>query len=156
MARLLVVFIVLIPNLALADGFYLGLKAGQVKVNGAPVDTKSGFGGQMGYQFTSSFALQADLLLGKGEVLDLNVALDTFSIYGVYRSTGRYYLLAYLGAAAKQVEVENFDNLGKRNTRWSGGFGFGFHPYPEQRLELEYTRLDADLDYLGINFNYSF
>ncbi len=140
-----------------AEPFYLGLKAGQIEVDGTPVDTETGFRALAGYQLSESFALEVDLLTGEGEAFDLDLSLDTVGVYGVYRTPGRYYLLGRLGFLAKHIEVENIPSREQNNTRWSGSIGAGVRvPNEDWLLEAKYSRFDSDLDYIGVNLSTRF
>jgi len=138
----------------------IGLKYGQMKadnVAGLKVKGENAPGFSLGYNLTDNVAVELERLQG-GIKLSNNVAsakadIDTWAIYTSYRSSGTGYYLAKIGILNEKGTIigESVSDVGL-----SMGLGGGIRMGENFALELEYTILEADIDFLGLTSRFSF
>jgi opacity protein-like surface antigen len=123
--------------------------------------------------------------------LNMEAKVETSALYGVYRSSGDFYVKVKAGYLHEKVKLEGsaqevdifvavqngqpiqvhdtkgtqtFTNLGfdkkfkasETDSGFSGGLGAGYKFSEHLFAELEYTRIEADLNYLSASINYAF
>lgn len=122
---------------------------------------------------------------------DFTASIETTALYGVYRTSGDFYLKAKAGAISVDASLtatpdyyaftwidgggnlfegsvtdkdEGFGEVARewrstqseRETEFSAGLGAGYKFGNSFFAELEYTRVDSDLDYYSLGINYLF
>lgn len=140
-----------------AEGFYLGAKAGNLDIAVSEFENDSASGLVLGYEFTSGLAVQGETLKGSA---DINTFFGRFdgdfesrALYAVFRSTGEtVYGFAKAGVLHEEVEVNAlYYNVRESDTGASVGIGGGFRLGQHVLLEGEYTMIEQDVDFFGIN-----
>ncbi len=134
------------------------------------VEGESAYGIQFGYQLTPTLSVEAEYLQGD---IDLDIAIDltavpeilgggqvvretesfdleSFGVYGAYRSQGDFYVLGKLGFANLRFEDDDSD------TKIAGSLGVGYRFTDSFSIEAEYNRLDSEFDFTGVSARFSF
>lgn len=152
---------------AAGSPWYLGVKAGQMMVDVDGLDDASNIGITGGYRLANfslgSFALEAEYSnsTSKGEAKILNFTGDwdvkTLAFYGVYRSAGDVYFKGKAGYLDEDVSITiaGFSVAGS-DSGLSLGLGGGWRISASSSLEVEYTVIEEDIDFLSIGYNYNF
>lgn len=158
---------------AVADGHtgvYGGLKVGMMSgTSGIDSGYVNGF--NVGYNFANQFAVEFEYSIGSldfgkdffdqegqfaGSVLS-GLDVDTKAIYGVYRSDGDFFFKSKLSISDVSVSscCHRGEFSGKDEKDVSYGIGFGYQR-AQWSIEGEITRVEKDLDSVGIDLNYRF
>ncbi len=156
-----------LPSAKAADSsWYVGLKAGQMMVDLDGLDDATNGGVLVGYSF-GDFAIEAEYTttLSEGDVTILGVPgewdINTFAVYGVYRSSGNIYFKGKVGFLNEDVSI-NVNAFGTpisaagSDSSASLGVGVGWRIPDSNSLELEYTIVEEDIDFLSLGYNYHF
>ncbi|MHB8473585.1 MAG: outer membrane beta-barrel protein [Gammaproteobacteria bacterium] len=149
-----------------AENYYVGLKAGSMMIRVGGFDNAVNGGVNLGYAFgdySNAPAIEAEYT---GSVSDGDISIngakgkwsvDTFALYGVYRFGGDLYgkvKVGYLndrGTASGPGGTFSGTDKGA-----SAGVGGGWKLAPQMAIEAEYTRIESDVDFLSVGFNYLF
>lgn len=137
---------------------YLGLKAGVMDAEGQ-TDAAGNAGLDLGYRFNRYF-------FGEVEYTDTVVDgetrngkewdVSTLSAFVVFRTPTPVKLKAKLGVTDVNVRHHDPENrLRDDDVSASGGVGIGFW-VGGSLMELEYTRLRDNLDFISLGFNFFF
>jgi hypothetical protein len=146
---------------------YLGIKGGLMMPDISSLDNAFNFGLQFGGYVhqdpkIGSFAIEgeATITLSDGDVslgaIDGDWDVDVVAAYGVYRSPGEVYFKGKLGLAYEDVTVD-YSGLGSASDddfNISLGFGVGWNIPEQGSLELEYTIIEEDIDFLSLTYNF--
>ena len=154
---------------ALADpgDVSLGLKFGQTVVSDfeddpvlsqVDVEGESAFGLNASYQLTPGLHIDLELVRGGSTFsmpgLSLDVDIDTTAVYAAYRSQGDLYLAGRIGYLRQTLDS---DEIGKASESGSSlGFGAGYRVSPRVAVEVDYTLVEEDIDWLMASLRYRF
>src|SRR5581483_811433 len=128
---------------------YFGVKAGQV-------DSSRG-GYDLHRDANGAFAIEGEYThdISQGDVSVSGVngrwKIETLAAYGAYRTGGDVYLKAKAGWLSEDINVSGTGG-GKKDSDFSYGAGVGFHFNRKTGLELEYTVLENDFNFLSIGY----
>lgn len=158
----------LVGNTAVAEGFYLGAKAGVMKPGISELDDATNIGGVIGYEIGEAsdnltWIVEAEFTTtasdGDVEVLGLSGDwdVDTQALYAGVRVGTDLYAKLRLGYLRKDVSVSiaGFSADGS-DTGASAGIGGGWRLNESVGLEVEYTFIEEDLDFYSFGVNFSF
>lgn len=149
-----------------AGGLYLGIKFGPMIVDDNSFDEAVNGGLVLGYDLAETdlfaVALEAEFTdtLADGHIGESGVAkweIETQAIYGVVRVGGGAYLKLKVGYLNEDVTAKasglSFD---ASDSGGSGGIGVGLRAGESVYLELEYTVIEEDVEFItgGINFRF--
>ena len=135
--------------------FYLGAKAGPmlVDINGADDPTNAAL--TLGYEFgvlVGDVGLEAEFArtVSEGKVAGDDLEVESNGFYATFVTAGPVYFKVRAGVVDNEVTVGN-DSDTDSGTAVGAGFGVSAGIV---RFEIEYTRLDSDLDFitLGLQF----
>ncbi len=153
--------------------FYGGLKLGSMAVDessiqdefrgsGISVSVKDGtaFGLQLGYATSDTFGVELEYLSGDADIKasgfgvsgSETIDITTIAIYGAYRSGGDFYFLGKLGLLSEDISFEGFS---ESDQGLSLGIGGGFR-FSQGSVELEYTIIEEDVNFLGLTGRLNF
>ncbi len=138
------------------DGLYLGLQGGIVANDDAGFDDATVAGLALGYEFLglgiADVAVEGvyTTTVDEGDAPDNGKwDIDTIALFGTLRTAGPIYLIARAGALHQQLDA---GAASTDDTGLAAGLGVGASLALAQ-IELQYTRLEEDLDYLGLTVN---
>lgn len=143
---------------------YFGLKAGQMDIDHGGFDTSSNFGLLFGYDLfrdvNGSFAVEAEYThdISKGDVhvggANGDWKIETIAGYGAYRTAGPVYLKAKAGYLREDISVSGVSGTGVsgKNSKFSFGAGVGYYFNRKTGIELEYTVIDPDVNFLSLGY----
>lgn len=167
-----------LPSLANAEmqlgNFSAGVKLGMFMVDsgvgdplenvtGQAVDVDDGFGfGLHGdvevgnncfvdFEYTRS-SVDAETTIG-GTTASSDIDIDTFAVYGGYRSPGNLYYLGKLGLIHENVDGEAFS---ENEMGLSFAVGGGYRFQENFSVELEFTSIEEDVGFVGLTGRYTF
>lgn len=140
-----------------ADPLYFGLKAGAMDADAGGFDNASNVGVVIGYKFHED-ALGA--FIAEGEYTrsfnDGNIAggddwdVETLGAYAGYRSAGPWFWKAKAGFTFFDIAVRGaVRGIEGDDTSFSVGVGAGGRLNERTGVEVEYTRIDSDLNFLS-------
>ena len=84
--------------------------------------------------------------------------IDTIALYGVYRTPGKYYFKGKLGFLHEDVTFRHLNQrtINDDDTVFSLGLGVGWNIDDRTSLELDYTLIEDDVDFLGAAYTIYF
>ena len=143
--------------------FYIGVKGGEMRISDdIPYNDATSAGILFGSTIqASTFAIEGELntTVSSAEHKISNVELDIITLagYGVYRSPGKFYFKGKAGVLTDYLDISG-GNFSIEGYSWfiSLGAGVGFRVSDTTNLELEYTRIEPDVDYLSLGINFEF
>lgn len=152
-----------LPSAKAADpSWYIGLKAGQMMVDLDGLDDATNGGILVGYSF-GNFAIETEYTsaLSKGDATIFGLTgewdVDTFAVYSVYRSSGNIYFKGKIGFLSEDVTINVAGiSVSESESGGSYGVGVGWHIVDSSSLEVEYTIVEADVNFLSLGYNYHF
>ena len=133
--------------------FYAGIKTGHMYVALDDLDPKLPVGILLGVQkhgFGAEF--EANYVEVESSVRDLDY--ETYALYGVFRTPGKYYAKIRAGYIHENLESSG-SNSDWDDSGFSGGIVFGAD-LGQFSLEAGYTVIQADLKYFSLGANYHF
>ncbi|MBZ2189964.1 porin family protein [Alcanivorax sp. JB21] len=144
------------------EGGFFGLKAGTMRVDvtdnglGIDLDDSTNIGFYTGYvgQSGLGFELEYTQPTSKTDtgVPSVKYELRTLALYGTFRSDGNIYLKGKAGYLREDVKFSGpGGSASDKESGMSLGGGVGFM-LGSSRLELEYTIIESDVNYLSIGF----
>lgn len=134
-------------------GVVAGVKFGNAMIDVDGLDDGSAKGVTFGYDFGNSWALELDVVQSEFDYPGGSGDLDWMGVYGVYRSEGKAYFLAKIGALKEEISAEGES---ESDTGASYGLGGGFRINDNFSLELEYTIIESDVNFLGLGARFKF
>lgn len=151
---LLLVAGMLLSPVGQAD-WYLGAKAGPMMIDGAGSDpTNAGvvIGREWGI-VAGDLGIEAEVTrtLDDGRFAGQDVEVDTRGLYAALRTAGPVYLIAKAGIVRSEVEVSGAGSSSDTESAFGAGFGFSLGV---AQIELEYTRLHEDIDFLSLGLRF--
>lgn len=134
-------------------GVVAGLKLGKTMIDVDGLDDGSAKGVTLGYDFGNSWSLELDVVQGEFDYDGGSGDVDWTAIYGVYRSEGKAYFLAKIGALKEEVSAEGSS---ESDSGASYGLGGGFRINDNFSIEAEYTIIEADVNFFGLGARFKF
>lgn len=143
------------------EAWYAGVKAGSMKVDVSAYDDELGVGGVLGYKLNNTLAIEGGYsTTGKDGGLTIgstqgNWSVDIVSVYLAYRSEGALYFKGKIRYLYEDVKITvPGASLSGSDNGITYGIGAGWRPFKNISFELEYTAIEADLNFIsfGINF----
>jgi len=143
---------------------YIGAKGGVMSIsNDIPFDDATSIGILLGANIQNSgIAIEGELtttVSAADHKTNSNTELDiyTLAIYGVYRSSGDFYFKGKGGLVYEYLKISGFVlPLEGEDLGLSLGAGGGFRINDNATLELEYTIIESDIDYISLGINFAF
>lgn len=148
---------------------YMGAKIGQMMPDGGGFDDATNIGVVLGMTLNQvqagSISLEGELTFSVADGdIDLFGASGDWDImtlagYGVFRSNGPLYFKGKAGLLYEDVSVDAPGLLGGYSDDDIGlsiGVGGGYKLSDKASLELEYTIIESDVDFLSIGMNVNF
>lgn len=140
---------------------YAGVKAGSFLVDVDNADDPKSFGFQLGYDFGRGLSVEIEYNSGSSDVEILGNTVDmdvtTKAIYAAFRTPGKGYFLAKIGIISEEVELSGAGvTVSEDDSGMSYGLGGGYNFGEKFALEAEYTIIEEDIDYVGINARFKF
>lgn len=143
--------------------WYVGMQWGQMRVNLSDFSNAYAVGATLGYKLNQSFAVEGGFS-STGQDGDLKVqgvsgtwSLNTRALYAVYRSSGNLYFKGKVGYLRERADVSIVGtSLSASDSGGSYGLGVGWRPGEKLTLELEYTRVEQDVSFVGLGVNFGF
>ena len=138
-----------------ADGLYVGIQAGSMSHDGSGFDSANNLGVTLGYEFLNvalgDIAIEGGYTntVDKGNAPAGDWEIETLAAWGVFRTAGPLYLKAKGGVLRSNINDSLQSNT---STEFSAGIGGGFSVGIAQ-LELEYTRIEEDVDFISLTLN---
>lgn len=143
-------------------GGFFGLKAGKMMVDavddgiGMDVDDSTNIGFYTGYVGQSGLGFELEYTrptskAGTG-IPSLEYELSTIAVYGTFRSDGNVYLKGKAGLLREELKISGpGGSVSDTESGLSVGAGLGFM-LGSSRLEIEFTIIEADVNYLSLGF----
>lgn len=152
------------PALAAGGPFYLGLKVGSMMVDVSGFDDASAVGFVAGYKFFDNAGGSVAI---EGEYNDSSSAdikgfpakwdIRTVAVYLAYRSAGDLYFKGKAGYLDEKVTASGFGTtISGSDSGLSVGVGGGWKMGKQAALELEFTIIEEDVNYLSLGVIFSF
>ena len=150
------------PAMAVENPLYIGLTAGKMMVDLSEFDDANSTGILMGYRFTDDLAIEGGFT--KSSSANLNVQgvsgtwdVDVFSIYMAYRTPGDVYFKGKIGVLNEDISAStSYGNFAGSDTGGSLGIGGGVKFAKNGTLELEYTLIEKNINFLSLGVNFRF
>ena len=156
----LVAALALGPAIAMADGWYIGAKAGLMATDANGFDDATNAGVVVGYDVLDVIAGDISLegeyttTIDDGEAPGLaEWEVDTLGGYAVFRTAGPAYLKMRGGVVRSDI---TYNGVSDATTDSAAGLGIGFSLGLVQ-LELDYTKIntdDDDIDFVSLTANF--
>jgi len=143
--------------------FSASLKGGQTLVSdidSVTVDEDTSAGFNFGYQFMENWSAEIEYITGgvtlSANVRSIDVDVISTAAYATYRSTtGDFYFTTRIGVV--QLELKSNSTVpDASDTGLSYGAGGGYKVLPNIGIEIDYTIVDADTDWLMLSARYTF
>ena len=163
---LVILFLVASP-LAAANQFYVGFKGGLMKPDAGGYDDAVNGAVLLGFEFldldVGSIAIEGEYTdtVSEGDATFGGIhgewEIETYAIYGVFRTRGTLFFKGKIGYLHEDVSstVGGFGATGS-DSGLSLGIGAGLRIGNHGSIELEYTIIEEDVDYLSVGLNYYF
>ena len=150
--------------LAAGSPFYLGLKVGSMMVDVSEFEDADSVGLVAGYkiydnasgsvaiegEYTNSSSADINGIPGKWDI-------DTLAVYLAYRSSGDLYFKGKIGYLDEDISASAFGtSISGSDSGLSVGVGGGWKIGTKSALELEYTMIEEDVNFLSLGVNFSF
>lgn len=153
-------------TLAADNPFYIGLKAGKLMIDVPEYVDANSTGFVVGYRIfdnaSGSFAVEGEYTKSTQENITVsNVTgkwdMDTLAVYFAYRSGGDLYLKGKIGYLNEDVNVSIAGaSISGSDNGLSAGIGGGWKFGKKAALELEYTIIEQDANFISVGVNFSF
>jgi len=127
--------------------FSAGFKFGNMDPDEVSSETAMGF--QLGYGITDNITAEFEFLRAEFDTILGDRDLDSKAIYATYRTDGELYLVGKVGYASLDIASESESGL-------SFGIGGGYSVNDSFDVEVEYTILEDDVNFLGLTAKYNF
>ena len=88
---------------------------------------------------------------------NVNLDIQTVSLYGVFRSPGKVYFKGKIGVISETVTMsDGIITVEADESGTSLGAGVGFKVGSNNNIEIEYTIVDQEVNFLSLGFNFGF
>lgn len=143
--------------------WYGGIQVGQFSVDQSEFDSTNGVGVMLGYKVNNLVSIEG-VLTTTGEDGDLTVQgvqgdwdLNTSAVYAAIRSSGNLYFKGKLGYLHEKVNASIVGlSFSGSDSGVSYGVGAGWRIGDGLGLELEYTIIEEDADFISLGVNFGF
>lgn len=145
---------------------YVGIKGGTMMVSPSEFEDANSFGLVLGYKLfdnpSGSLAVEGEFTNSSSEKITiLNVTgkwdIDTKAVYLAYRTSGDLYFKGKIGYLDEDVNVNIAGaSISGSDSGASYGIGGGWKLGKSSALELEYTIIETDVDFISLGVNFSF
>jgi hypothetical protein len=131
---------------------FYGGKIGFILFDLDDYDDPMGLTAVVGYEFWRNISVEGEISTsvadGKANVVgtDLDVTVQTLAAYLAYRNPGETYFKAKVGFLGESRDV---GNTSTDDTDSSLGIGYGWQTKSNLRMEVEYTVISSDINYLS-------
>ena len=152
--------------LAAENPLYIGLKAGKMVIDVPEYVDANSTGFVVGYKIfdntSGSFAVEGEYTKSTQENITVsNVTgkwdIDTLAVYLAYRSGGDLYLKGKIGYLRENINVSIVGaSISGSDNGLSAGIGGGWKLGKKAALELEYTIIEQDANFISVGVNFSF
>lgn len=143
--------------------WYVGMQLGQMRVDLSEFSNTDAVAAIFGYKLNNSFAIEGAIgTTGTdGDVTVQGVqgtwSLNTSAVYAAYRSNGNLYFKGKIGYLHEKVNGSIAGtSLSGSDSGGSYGLGVGWRPGDKLTLELEYTRVEKDVSFVGLGVNFGY
>ena len=161
---LILVILTLLYVPSVYAGLYLGVKGGEMNISDdISFNNATSVGILLGANIQDSgLALEGELTTTTSAAEHKTISgseLDiyTLAFYGVYRSAGNFYIKGKAGLIYEYLNVSGFIiPLEGEDIGISLGAGGGFRISNNINLELEYTLIESDIDYVSLGITFGF
>lgn len=139
-----------------AEG-YFGFKGGIMSIDLAGIDDPINAGVVFGSNRGAGWGFEGELTLsmidGEYSIFgsDFDVSIRTLAGYAAFRSEGDTYFKGKLGVLNEDVEI---GSISEDDTGASYGFGVGWRQGDGSMVELEYTIVEEDVDFISLGFSF--
>lgn len=135
--------------------WYIGAKAGPMMIDADGVDDPTNAGVIIGHEWgvvAGDLGIEAEFTktIDDGRFAGQDVQVDTLGLFAAFRTAGPVYLIGKAGVVRNEVEV---GSVSDSDTGTAIGAGVGFSIGIAQ-FELEFTRLDDDIDFLSLGVRF--
>lgn len=151
-------------SVADVPGFSASVKGGQARVSafddfdGISVEEGNAFGVTLGYSFAPNMTAELEYVAGAAEITgnlrSLDVDVTTLALYAAFRSSGPLYFIGRLGYVSLELAAEELPDTD--DTGLSYGLGGGYQLTPSLGLEVDYTVVEEDTDWLMLSARFKF
>jgi hypothetical protein len=130
---------------------FYGIKGGFMKPAGSGNDSAGNIGAVMGQSFARYLSWEAELNLTvfDGEVGNRDWDINTLGGYAVFRSEGDINLKAKAG-------LVYWDDTFDDDIDLSLGIGMGFKMGKSGMLDVEFTQINSDVDYISVGYIFNY
>jgi len=144
--------------------FIIGEKYGSVRFNSNVndvYDNTHGNGILLGYNLGGGVAAQFEFVRANGDLTALagngHYGEETQALYLAYRSPDDFYFLVKGGFLWEQLSLDNGSGSAsnKSDNGLTLGIGAGYN-FGLVSLEAEYTRIEKDIGFMSLGFNFHF
>jgi hypothetical protein len=84
-----------------------------------------------------------------------DLQMNSAAIYATARSTGQFFVSGKLGYSFVNSSIEELEE-NQSGTAYAGGVGYRWNPKSLSGVEFNYTKVNDEIDFLGLQFNYGF
>jgi hypothetical protein len=150
------------PAMAVENPLYIGLTAGKMMVDLDGLDDANSTGILMGYRFTDELAVEGGFTKSSSANFTVQGVsgtwdVDVFAVYMAYRTPGDVYFKGKIGVLNEDVSVSSGSvSLAGSDTGGSLGVGGGVKFGKTGALELEYTLIEENINFLSLGVNFRF
>lgn len=153
-------------TLSTADvvGLSAGFKFGQTVVSsegdspGVTTESDAAFGMNVGYAITPQWSAEFEFIKGGAEIAgpggSLDVGTQSIAAYATYRSPGQLYLVGKIGLVKVDFTESRFGDSSESGLSY--GFGGGYRLSESLGIELDYTVVEEDMDWMLLSARYHF
>jgi len=130
---------------------FYGIKGGFMKPDGSNTDSAGNIGGVIGQSFARYFSWEAELNLTifDGEIGTRDWDINTLGGYAVFRTEGD---INFKGKAGLVYWDSTFDD----DIDLSLGIGVGFKMGQSGMLDVEFTQINDDVDYISVGYIFNY
>lgn len=150
------VVLLMVSVSASADG-YFGFKGGPMMIDLGSADDPINAGFVFGSNRDAGLSFEGEvnvtIIDGEYSVFgsDFDVSIRTIAGYAAFRSEGDTYFKGKVGVLNEDVEI---GSISDDDTGGSYGLGVGWRQSNGSMIELEYTIIEDDVDFLSLGFNF--
>lgn len=154
------------PVMAAESPWYAGIKAGTMSVDVSAYEDATSMGLILGYRLSDnssgSLAVEGEYTNSSSEnITVLGISgkwdVDTLAVYLAYRTGGDLYFKGKIGYLNEDVNVNIAGaSISGSDSGASYGIGGGWKFGKTNAVELEYTIIETDVDFISLGVNFGF
>ena len=112
----------------------------------------------IGYNFGGGSAIELERNSADIDVASFQIDMDNTALYYAFRSEGDAYLKVKAGILKEELSASSCGgcDVEDDDTGFSAGIGGGLNLGSMAQIEVEYTIIEADIDYLSAGLNIRF